>query len=78
MDVVSYNLRAPLLLIGTTLVWNIYEGRLDKRFMNFVALQPLLVDEAFIPHMKAIDVPFQFLYGGLTCSQWLQSDRPKF
>ena len=55
-----------------------YEGRLDKRFMNFVALQPLLVDEAFIPHMKAIDVPFQFLYGGLTCSQWLQSDRPKF
>ena len=55
-----------------------YEGRLDKRFMNFVALQPLVVDEAFIPHMKAIDVPFQFLYGGLTCSQWLQSDRPKF
>ena len=55
-----------------------YEAKLDKRFMNFVALQPLVVDEAFMPHMKAIDVPFHFLYGGLTCYQRLQSDRPKF
>ena len=55
-----------------------YEGKLDKRFMNFVALQPLAVDEAFMPHMKAIDVPFHFLYGSLTCYQRLQSDRPKF
>ena len=39
----------------------VYEGRLDKRFMNFVALQPLVVDEAFMPHMKAIDVPFHLL-----------------
>ena len=55
----------------------LYEGTLDKRFMNFLALQPLDVDEAFMPHMKAIDVPFHFLYGGLTCYQRLQSDRPK-
>ena len=55
-----------------------YEGKLDNRFMNFVALQPLAVDEAFMPHMKAIDVPFHFLYGGLTCYQRLQIDRPKF
>ena len=49
----------------------LYEAKLDKRFMNFVALQPLVVDEAFMPHMKAIDVPFHFLYGGLTCYQRL-------
>ena len=54
-----------------------YEGDVDKRFMNFVALQPLVEDEAFMPHMKAIDVPFHLLYGDLTCYQRLQSDRPK-
>ena len=64
--------------MGCELSENVYEGRLDKRFMHFLALQPLVVDEAFMPHMKAIDVPFHFLYGGLTCYQRLQSDRPKF
>ena len=54
----------------------LYEAKLDKRFMNLEALLPLLVDEAFMPHMKAIDVPFHFLYGDLTCYQRLQSDRP--
>ena len=38
-----------------------YEGDVVKRFMNFVALQPLVVDEAFMPHVKAIDVPFHLL-----------------
>ena len=55
----------------------LYEAKLDKRFMNLEALLPLLVDEAFMPHMKAVDVPCHFLYGGLTCYQRLQSDRPK-
>ena len=54
-----------------------YEAKLDKRFMNLEALLPLIVDEAFMPHMKAVDVPCHFLYGGLTCYQRLQSDRPK-
>ena len=45
--------------------------------MNFVALQPLVEDEAFMPHMKDIDVPFPLLYGDLTCLKGLQSDRPK-
>ena len=54
-----------------------YEGDVDKRFMNFVALQPLLEDEAFMPHLKAIDVPLNLLYGDLTCYQRPQSDRPK-
>ena len=54
-----------------------YEGRLDKRFMNFVTLQPLVVDQAFVPYIKAIYVPFHLLYGSLICYQRLQSDRPK-
>ena len=55
----------------------VYEGDVFKRFMNFVAMQPLVVDEASMTHMKAIDVLFHLLYGGLTCYQRLQSDRPK-
>ena len=39
-----------------------YKARLDKRFMSFVALQPLVVDEAFMPFMRAIDVPFHLLH----------------
>ena len=54
-----------------------YEGDVFKRFMNFVAMQPLVVDEASMPHMKAIDALFHLLYGGLTCYQRLQSDGPK-
>ena len=54
-----------------------YEGDVVKRFMNLVALQPLVVDEAFMPHMKAMDVPFQTMYGSLICFKGLQSDRPK-
>ena len=54
-----------------------YEGDVVKRFMNLVALQPLVVDEAFMPHMKAMDVPFHTMYGSLICFKGLQSDRPK-
>ena len=54
-----------------------YEGDVDMRFMSFVALQPLVEDEAFISHMKATDVPFHLLYVDLTCYQRPQSGRPK-
>ena len=54
-----------------------YEGTLHKRFMNFLTLQPLVVDEALMPYMKAMYVPFHLLYGSLICYQRLQSDRPK-
>ena len=54
-----------------------YEGDVVKRFMNLVALQPLVVDEAFMPHMTAMDVPFHTMYGGLICFEGLHSDRPK-
>ena len=55
----------------------VYEGDVDMRFMSFVALQPLVEDEAFMSHMKATDVPFHLLYVDLTCYQRLQSGRPK-
>ena len=66
------------LLKSTNLLTNPqYEGDVVKRFMNLVALQPLVVDEAFMPHMKAMDVPFHTMYGSLICFKGLQSDRPK-
>ena len=33
-----------------------YEGTLHKRFMNFLTLQPLVVDEALMPYLKAMHV----------------------
>ena len=71
-------LDTPLLLAKTlNLPREEYEGDVVKRFMNLVALQPLVVDEAFMPHMKAMDVPFHTMYGSLICFKGLQSDRPK-
>ena len=42
-----------------------YQARLDKRFMNFLTLQPLVIEQAFIPYMKAKYVPLHLLYGRL-------------
>ena len=40
-------------------------------------MQPLVVDHATIPQMKAMDVPFYLMYDSLICFKGLQSDRPK-
>ena len=40
-------------------------------------MQPLVVDHATIPQMKAMDVPFHLVYGSLIWVKGLQSDRPK-
>ena len=45
--------------------------------MNSVALQPVVADQAYMPQMKAMYVPFHMRYGRLICSKGLQSDRPK-
>ena len=50
---------------------------MHKRFMNFLTLQPLVVDQAVMPYMKAMYVPFHLLYGSLICYQRLQSERSK-
>ena len=40
-------------------------------------MQPLEADQAIVPHMKAMNVPFYLQYGSLFCSKGLQSNRPK-
>ena len=40
-------------------------------------MQPLVADHTTIPHMKAMDVPFNLMYDSLICFKGLQSDRPK-
>ena len=36
----------------------VYEAEIVKRGMNSIALQPHVADHAYIPHMKAVHVPF--------------------
>ena len=66
------------IILGSYSNLTVYEGTLHKRFMNFLTLQPLVVDQALMPYMKAMYVPFHLLYGSLICYQRLQSDRPKW
>ena len=57
--------------------FSLYEAYNRKTFMNSITLQPLVADQAFMPHMEAMYVPFQMRYGNLTCYKGLQSERPK-
>ena len=43
--------------------------------MNSVTLQPMDENQATIPEMKAMDVPFYLIHGSLICVKRLQSDR---
>ena len=40
-------------------------------------MQPLVVDNATMTQIKAMDVPFHLVYGSLICVKGLQSDRLK-
>ena len=40
-------------------------------------MQPLGVDHATIPRMKAMYVPFHLVYSSLICAKGLQNNRPK-
>ena len=55
-----------------------YEARNEKSFTSLIAMQPLVPDHAYMPHMKAIHVPFNWMYSSLICNQRLQSDRPEY
>ena len=35
--------------------------------VNSIALQPPVVDQTFMPHIKAMCVPFHMGYGSLRC-----------
>ena len=54
-----------------------YEGGLSISLSAVISMQPLGIEQANNPHMKAKDVPFHMGYGGLICSKALQNDRPK-
>ena len=54
-----------------------YEGVDVTNWIGAVSVQPLAADQSFMPHMKAKEVLFHFLYGSLICSKRLQNDRPK-
>ena len=47
-------------------------------WIGAVSVQPLAADQGFMPHMKAMDVPFYLPYGRLICTNRLLSDRPKY
>ena len=55
----------------------LYEAKDERSGMSLIAMQPIVADQAFMPHMKAMYVPFHMAYSGLICSKGLQSDRPK-
>ena len=42
-----------------------YEAKDERSGMSLIALQPLVADQAFMPHMKAMYVPFHMAYSGL-------------
>ena len=54
-----------------------YEGGLSISLSAVISMQPLGIEQANNPHMKAKDVPFHMGYGGLISSKALQNDRPK-
>ena len=56
----------------------VYEERSPKTVMEAVSLQPLVVYQDSIPHIKGMYRPFHMRYGSLFCYIRLQSDRPKY
>ena len=54
-----------------------YEEKDEKTGTTLIAMQLLVADQAYMPQMKAMCVPFHMVYGKMICSQRLQSDRPK-
>ena len=45
----------------------LYEGKDEKTGTTLIAMQPLVADQAYMPQMKAMCVPFHMVYGRLMC-----------
>ena len=45
-----------------------YEGQLNDSLNTLILMKPLGLEQATIPHMKAMDVPFHLIYGRLICA----------
>ena len=43
----------------------VYEGKDEKTGTTLIAMQPLVADQAYMPQMKAMRVPFHMVYGRL-------------
>ena len=54
----------------------LYEAKDEKTGKTLIAMQPLVANQAYMPQMKAMCVPFHMVYGGFMCCQRLQNDRP--
>ena len=52
-----------------------YEGSAIRSANWSLTLQPLVAGQAYVPHMKAIYLPFHMPYGSLVCPYRLQIDR---
>ena len=56
-----------------------YEGGLSISLSAVISMQPLGIEQANNPYMKAKDVPFHMGYGGLICSTGIgKSTNPRF
>ena len=44
-----------------------YEAKDEKTGTTLIAMQPLVADQAYMPQMKAMCVPFHMVYGRLMC-----------
>ena len=44
-----------------------YEEKDEKTGTTLIAMQPLVADQAYMPQMKAMCVPFHMVYGRLMC-----------
>ena len=44
-----------------------YEVKDEKTGTTLIAMQPLVADQAYMPQMKAMCVPFHMVYGRLMC-----------
>ena len=44
-----------------------YEAEDEKTGTTLIAMQPLVANQAYMPQMKAMCVPFHMVYGRLMC-----------
>ena len=58
MTIMAANFKSKVIFIGQLLTRILYKAYLRKVFTALIAMQPLVVDQAYMPHMKAMYVPF--------------------
>ena len=59
------DLGAPKVMFVLLWVSPMYVVTFSETFTALISLQPLVGNQAYIPHIKAIYVPFHMIYGRL-------------